>query len=354
MMLAAVPPSRMIPWTRAVGRSCWRHRPTEVNSRISASSAFLPFHGSDDGVGLEPVEDDVDVLRRERLALDVVAVARVVQQGGVEALEQPVVDHDLLAAAPLLGGRAEEDDLAGQLVGDRGQGDGRADPGRRPSCCGRSRGRARAARRTRRGSRSAGRRPPRPPRRTARIAVARLPGRDARPRSRGARSASATQAAAWCSSKAGSGLAWIRCDRSRISSRARLDGGGEARLGVGVGLGRAGGGQRRARVLRLGMVGRRWRQVRRRDGTAAAAARAQRSAERVASATSARAKMNSAIGSSSTPCSRSTMKTATMRPTHAAAPGRAGPVAAVGDPAVAAEDRQPADRRSRSARRRGR
>ena len=42
-------------------------------------------------------------------------------------VEQAVVDHDLLAAAPLLGRRAEEDDLAGQLVGDRGQGDRRAD-----------------------------------------------------------------------------------------------------------------------------------------------------------------------------------------------------------------------------------
>ena len=47
MMFAAVPPSWMIPWTRASGWSCWRHRPTELNSRIIASSAFLPFHGSE-------------------------------------------------------------------------------------------------------------------------------------------------------------------------------------------------------------------------------------------------------------------------------------------------------------------
>ena len=47
--------------------------------------------------------------------LDVVAIAGVVQQRGVDAVEQPVVDHDCLAAAPLLGRRPEEDDLAGQL-----------------------------------------------------------------------------------------------------------------------------------------------------------------------------------------------------------------------------------------------
>ena len=52
---------------------------------IIASSAFRPFHGSDDGVGLQPGEDDVDVLGRQRVALDVVPVARVVQQRGVDA-----------------------------------------------------------------------------------------------------------------------------------------------------------------------------------------------------------------------------------------------------------------------------
>ena len=55
MMLAAVPPSWMIPWTRASGRSCWRHNPTEVNSRIIASSAFRPFHGSDDACAWSPL-----------------------------------------------------------------------------------------------------------------------------------------------------------------------------------------------------------------------------------------------------------------------------------------------------------
>ena len=111
------------------------------------------------GMRLQAAEHDVDVLRGERIALHVRPVARVVEQRGVDAVEQAVVDHDLLAAAPLLGRRPEEHDLAGQLVGERGQRDRRTRPPRRPSCCGRSRARDRAARRTRRGSRCAGRRP---------------------------------------------------------------------------------------------------------------------------------------------------------------------------------------------------
>ena len=78
-------------------------------------------------VRLEAGVDDVDVLGRQRLALDVAPVAGVVEQRRVETLEQAVLDHDLLAAAPLLGGRAEEDDLAGQLVGHRREGDRGAD-----------------------------------------------------------------------------------------------------------------------------------------------------------------------------------------------------------------------------------
>ena len=137
-------------------------------------------------MGLEAVEDDLDVLGGERPALDVVAVTGVVQERGVEALEQPVLDHDGLAAPALLGRRPEEDDLAGELVGDRRQGDGGARRPRPPSCCGRSHGRGRAARRTRRGSRCAGRRRRRPPGRTARIAVAKAAGRMLAPRTRDA------------------------------------------------------------------------------------------------------------------------------------------------------------------------
>ncbi len=76
---------------------------------------------------LEAAEDDVDVLGGERMALDVVAIAGVVEQCRVESLEQAVVDHDLLPAAPFLGRGAKEHDLAGQLVGDGRERDGRAD-----------------------------------------------------------------------------------------------------------------------------------------------------------------------------------------------------------------------------------
>jgi hypothetical protein len=72
---------------------------------------------------LEPLQ--VDGVRRERLALDVVAVAGVIEQRGVNPLEQPIVDHHLLARTTLFGGRAEEDDLAAQLGRQAGQREGR-------------------------------------------------------------------------------------------------------------------------------------------------------------------------------------------------------------------------------------
>ena len=126
------------------------------------------------GVRLEAREHDVDVLRRERVALDVVAIARVVQQRRVEALEQAVVDHDLLAAPPFLGRRPQEDDLARELIGERRQGDRRPDPRGGHRVVAAAVAEARAARRTRRGSRSAAHRRLRP-RSVARTAVARLP-----------------------------------------------------------------------------------------------------------------------------------------------------------------------------------
>ena len=54
----------------------------------------------------------------------------MVEERGIETVEQAVADHDPLAGAALLGRCPEEHDLAGQLVRDRGQGDRRADPGR--------------------------------------------------------------------------------------------------------------------------------------------------------------------------------------------------------------------------------
>jgi hypothetical protein len=82
------------------------------------------------GVGLQAVEDDLDVLRRERDRGDVVPIARMEQEGRVESVEQAVLDHDRLAAATFLGRRAQEHDLARELAGDRGQPDRRPDTGR--------------------------------------------------------------------------------------------------------------------------------------------------------------------------------------------------------------------------------
>ena len=140
-------------------------------------------------------------------------------------------------------GRPEEHDLARQLVGDRRPGRSPRRPRTRPSCCGRSHGRDPAARRTRRGSRSAGRRPPGRPVSVARIAVASEP-------------AGCSTAKPWRAQRLGDpgrppgpprrparGRAWIRCDRSRISSRAASTAAARRRLGVGERLGGPGGGR---------------------------------------------------------------------------------------------------------------
>ncbi len=86
----------------------------------------LPWVGG--RVGLQAVEDHLDVLRRERMRFDVVPIARVEHQRRVNSCKQAVVDHPLLAAAPLLRRRPEEHDLARELVGDRGEGDRGPDP----------------------------------------------------------------------------------------------------------------------------------------------------------------------------------------------------------------------------------
>src|SRR5262245_20522838 len=58
-----------------------------------------------------------------------VSVARVIQQGRVEAVEEAVLDHLLLARAMLPGWRAEEPDLAWQLRRDRREADRRPGAG---------------------------------------------------------------------------------------------------------------------------------------------------------------------------------------------------------------------------------
>ena len=128
MMLAAVPPSLMIAVDPRGRMELLAPQPDRGEQQDQRIERVLAAPRVRRGVRLEPCEDHLDVLRRERIALDVVAIARVVEEGRVETLEQAVVDHDLLATPPFLGRRAEKDDLAGELVGQRGEGDRRPDP----------------------------------------------------------------------------------------------------------------------------------------------------------------------------------------------------------------------------------
>ena len=128
-----------------------------------------------------------------------------------------------------------------------------------------------------------------------------------------ARRTSAIQVAAWCSSNAGSGLAWIRCDRSMISVRAASTAAATRDLRSAWGSAGRTAVDGRATGPPAGSLGVA-RRGPRADGSAAAGRGCQRSAESVASATAASTRMNSAIGSSSAPCRRSTMKIATIRP----------------------------------------
>ena len=204
---------------------------------IIASRALRPFHGSRRGVRLQPREHDVDVLRGQRVALDVVRSHGWYSSAASRPSNRPSSIMICLAAAALLGGRAR-----GRRSRRRSSSATAASaiaaptpdaaivlwpqPWPRPGSASYSaripmRGPSAAA--LRRGAwpgwRSPGVRP------------------DARPRTRAPRSASATQVAAWTSSNAGSGFAWIRCDRSTISSRAASTAAASARLQVGMRLG---------------------------------------------------------------------------------------------------------------------
>ena len=292
MMLAAVPPSVITPWTRASGRSCWRHSPTELNSRIIASSAFRPSQGSEAAWAWQAVERDLDVLAGEQAAGHVGHVRGVEEERRVEAVEQAVVDHQLLARAALLGRRAEEDDLAGQLRRRSPRGRSPHRRPRRPSCCGRSHDRGQATRRTRRGSRSAARRRPARgpspgpssgsgplPCRHAAGRGPRWPGcrPDARPRNRGRESHRRSRSRPGPPRRPSSGLAWIRWLRSRIS--ARFASTAAARRALAGPNGPAGSVEARAQD---------WRRL--------ATLGAHRSTDRVASATPTITRTNRAIG----------------------------------------------------------
>ena len=227
-------------------RSCWRHSPTELNSRISASSAFLPFHGSDDACAWRPVEHDVDVLRGERLALDVAPVARVVQQGRVDARRTGRRRSSICLPLPRSSAGVPRKTIS---PGSSSATAARAiaaptpdaaivlwpQPWPRPGSASYS---ARIPIR--------GPSPPRPPRRTARIAVARLPaGCSTSNPCRASTSATQAGGLVLLEGRLRVGVDPMRQLEDLVAGG--LDGGGQPGLGVGVGLGRAGGGQRRQR-----------------------------------------------------------------------------------------------------------
>ena len=256
---------------RASGRSCCRHSPTALNSRISASSAFLPLPWLRRGVRLEPAERDVDVLRRQRRDLDVVPVAGVVEQRGVEALEQPVLDHELLAADPRSSAGVPRKTIS-PAISSRSAASAIAAPTPEAAIVlwpqpWPSPGRASYSARTPiRGAAA-----PRPPAQTGRARPSRAGRPDARPRSRGARSVSAIQPRRLVLLERRLRVGVDPMGQVEDLVAGGLDGGGEAPLGVGVRLGGAWS-RRRGRGL--------WD-----DGHLPPGRRRQRSAESVASAT---------------------------------------------------------------------
>ncbi len=77
---------------------------------------------------LTPAERDVDVLARKEGALGVRRRRGMEQQRGVHPVEEPVIQHVLLARAAFLGRRPEEHDLGGQSIGDSSEPDRSGDP----------------------------------------------------------------------------------------------------------------------------------------------------------------------------------------------------------------------------------
>ena len=71
-------------------------------------------------------ERDVHVLARQQDAVHHVPVGGVEEERRVEPIEEPVVQHELLAAAPFLGRGAQKDHLAGEGVPHGREGDRRA------------------------------------------------------------------------------------------------------------------------------------------------------------------------------------------------------------------------------------
>ena len=129
-MFAAEPPSMTMPWTWSPGRSCWRSRPRATWETVIASSALTPSHGAAEAWASLPVKvtSKWSTARhgRSRRSLG----PGVDHHRGVHVVEEAGVDQVDLAAAALLGGRAEQRHGQVELVGDGGQPDGRAQRGR--------------------------------------------------------------------------------------------------------------------------------------------------------------------------------------------------------------------------------
>src|SRR5262245_2395699 len=199
-----------------------------------------------------------------------------------------------------------------------------------------------------------GRSPPRPPRRTARTAVARMPAGwvTSKP---WARSDSATHADAWTSSYAGSGFAWIRWDRSRISARAAST--AAARRALASACGSAGRTSfRRASIGRSPVVGAAVSSGTDPPGIVVGRV-TERSASRRSGPSAFRRERGLGDRGEGEDEEGDRQLEGALEPQHdehgddeadpAGPPGGPGPVALVGDPPVPGEDDEPEDRHER-------
>ena len=252
MMLAAVPPSRIDAVDAGVGPELLAPQADRVEQQDHRVERVEALPGVRRRVGLAAGEGDLDVLAGQQPAGRRGSRSQGWNRRAASSpSNRPSSIMMRLARAALLG-RACRGRRSRRAARGRSR-PGRSPPRRprRPSCCGRSRGRARAGRRTRPGSRSAAvaagsARPPAavpgPPSPACR------PG--ARPRSRGRAARSATQAAAWSSSKAGSGVgvdpvatgrgSRPGSPRPHAASRRLTSANGAGRDGLGIELGHDG------------------------------------------------------------------------------------------------------------------
>ena len=172
-------------------------------------------------MGLQAVKRDFDIGASQQRAHCRARVSRGIEQRRVEALKQAVVDHHLFAAATFLGGRAQKNDLTGQIGCDGRQCDRGADAAGRHRVAGRTVAQA-----------------------GQRVGPARMPilgpsGPRGPPGSRARRAVGSRPAGSSTSiavsrncrqpcrglvlfEEAGSGLARMRCDSSLIPFRVRL------------------------------------------------------------------------------------------------------------------------------------